>query len=203
MVINIISVKKNLFRLGVLSSSLLLLTAATTPSVIAFADIQTSAIKNNTDDADGMYFVQSHEMSVEDKELLVRNVKANHPTVSEDFIREVIERQLVGDYTLPEEETLFRSAWQGVTVDQLGAALDVAIGMALTGGAGSIAAGVLRVGKREAVGRVKSILIKYGLGKMIAEIPVDYMLNLLTPGYHIARYIDSIDTVPNNNRINL
>nr|WP_231183868.1 hypothetical protein [Streptococcus equi] len=115
-----ISVKKNLCRLGVLSSSLLLLTAATTPSVIAFADIQTSAIKNNTDDADGMYFVQSHEMSVEDKELLVRNVKANHPTVSEDFIREVIERQLVGDYTLPEEETLFRSAWQGVTVDQLG-----------------------------------------------------------------------------------
>ncbi|HEK9938894.1 TPA: hypothetical protein TT254_002021, partial [Streptococcus equi subsp. equi] len=190
----------NLCRLGVLSSSLLLLTAATTPSVIAFADIQTSAIKNNTDDADGMYFVQSYEMSVEDKELLVRNVKANHPTVSEDFIREVIERQLVGDYTLPEEETLFRSAWQGVTVDQLGAALDVAIGMALTGGAGSIAAGVLRVGKREAVGRVKSILIKYGLGKMIAEIPVDYMLNLLSPGYHIARYIDSIDTVPNNNR---
>ncbi|HEK9602486.1 TPA: hypothetical protein TVE62_001873, partial [Streptococcus equi subsp. zooepidemicus] len=183
-----ISVKKNLCRLGVLSSSLLLLTAATTPSVIAFADIQTSAIKNNTDDADGMYFVQSYEMSVEDKELLVRNVKANHPTVSEDFIREVIERQLVGDYTLPEEETLFRSAWQGVTVDQLGAALDVAIGMALTGGAGSIAAGVLRVGKREAVGRVKSILIKYGLGKMIAEIPVDYMLNLLSPGYHIARY---------------
>lgn len=45
MVINMISVKKNLCRLGVLSSSLLLLTAATTPSVIAFADIQTSAIK--------------------------------------------------------------------------------------------------------------------------------------------------------------
>lgn len=62
---------------------------------------------------------------------------------------------------------------------------------------------MLKVGKREAVGRVKSILIKYGIGHLVSDSIIDYAINLTSPGYHIAKYIDGIDKVPNNNRINV
>ncbi|HGD0066746.1 TPA: hypothetical protein ACG6R1_000142 [Streptococcus agalactiae] len=193
---------KILFRLSAVSSSILLLSSAILPSVNAFADTITDndQLKKSAEETSN----DTVSLSEEEKQSLIQDVKNKYPNVSEEFISGVIENYLSQNYTFPKEQgSVFRSAWQGFTVDQTAAALDVLIGIALTGGAGSIVSGVLKVGKREAVGRIKSILIKYGLGHFVADSIIDYAINLTSPGYHIAKYVDSIDKVPNNNRINV
>ena len=59
---------------------------------------------------------------------LAYEIQALHPSVSKDWIIiEVIYKQLQGDYSLQTEYTSSqaqtRSSWQGITVDQMGAAV--------------------------------------------------------------------------------
>lgn len=143
-------------------------------------------------------------MSEQEKELLIQEVKHNHPTVSESFIREALERQLVGDYTIPQTNTsMFRAAWQGVTVDQMGALIDVGLATLIGAGVGGLTAAITKVGKREAKSKLKTVLVKYGLlGGIITDKVLDYALNLTSPGYYIAKYWDNHDKYPGNGKIN-
>lgn len=89
-------------------------------------------------------------MSDADKEALIKDVMSRYNTVSEEFIREVLERQLVGDYTIPGSEgTAFCSAWQGITVNQVGALIDTAVGIALGVGIGGLSTAIKYQGKHE------------------------------------------------------
>lgn len=149
-------------------------------------------------------------MPEEDKTALTQDVMKNHPSVSEEFIREAIDRQLAGDYTIPGNASVStnsavatRSNWQGITVDQMGALIDTAIGTALGAGVGGVAAAIKSSGKKAAKGALKKALVKYGLvGSFITETTLDYVLNLTSPGTQIAKYWDQNDSVPSNGRIN-
>ncbi|WP_205029811.1 hypothetical protein [Streptococcus porcinus] len=194
---------KVLFRLDTVSSSVLLLPYTILPTVNVFAG--TIAVKKEQrKELNEIAPNDNINLSEEKKQLLIQEVKNKYPNVSEEFISGVTENYLPHNYTFPREQgRVFRSAWQVFTVDQTAAALDVLIGIALTRGVESIVSAVLKVGKRKDVGRVKSILIKYGIGHLVSDSIIDYAINLTSPGYRIAKYIDIIDKVPNNNRINV
>lgn len=137
---------------------------------------------------------------------LVSEVAKNHPDVSREWIQEVAERQLRGDYTLPPtQEATFRSAWQGITVQQAAVAIDVGIGLAISGGIGGLAAFIRGQGKHAAKSIVRSVVARVlgGRGGIVSEGVLDYALGLASPVTAIARWYDSIDKYPNNGRINI
>ncbi|MFC3928243.1 hypothetical protein ACVR05_06630 [Streptococcus caprae] len=179
-------------------------------TILALAQITAPAAtvlaNENVDSVQSELVTQTTVMSNEAKDALVRDVMTNHPTVSESFIREAIELQLRGDYSIPGADlstTAFRSAWQGITVDQMGALIDTAIGTALGAGVGGLAAAIKSSGKEAAKSALKTALVKYGLiGTVISQPLLDFALNLISPGHHIATYWDQHDAVPNNGRIN-
>lgn len=187
----------------------MLLFASVTPSITALAEVTSynSVQDSNVTSADSSIISEENSnvtMSADEKEALIKDVMSRHTTVSEEFIREGLERQLVGDYTIPGSEgTAFRSAWQGITVDQMGALIDTAVGVALGAGVGGLAAAIKYQGKHAAKSALKSALIKYGLlGGVVSDAVLDFALNLTSPGYHVAKYWDQHDKVPNNGRIN-
>lgn len=199
---------KKLRKPIVLSITSLILIANITPPIVYASEIgqtineQQASSKSYQDVATDE--MNSRYMSRQEKENLITEVKRNHPTVSEKFIREALERQLAGDYSIPQEdEIIFYSAWQGVTVEQMGALIDVGLGALLGAGVGGLAATVAKVGKHQAKTKLKKVLIKYGLlGGFITDKVLDYALNLTSPGYHIAKYWDNHDKYPGNGRIN-
>lgn len=189
---------KKMFKHTILFTTLFTVVSSNLPAVTVLAN------EHNTDQHLAITQVTPKQMSEREKELFIEEVKQNHPTVSESFIREALERQLVGDYSIPRESPImFRSAWQGVTVDQMGALIDVALGTLLGAGVGGLTAAITKVGKHEAKTQLKKVLLKYGLlSGIISDKVLDYALNLTSPGYHIANYWDNHDKYPGNGRIN-
>ncbi|GEQ33514.1 hypothetical protein ACEN4P_12065 [Marinilactibacillus psychrotolerans] len=146
---------------------------------------------------------------------LVKELSKSYPSLSDEYLRQGIYKQLRGDYTITpysqvvynpniEKTEAFRAlGWQGITVDQMGAFLDTALGIALGGAVGGIAAAIKNRGKHEAKSALRDAMIKYGLvGGIVSDAVLDFALNLTSPGYHVAKYWDRHDRVPNNGRIN-
>lgn len=188
---------KKIFKQTIVVTALLTLAASSSPTISVLAD------ESNSNDNTTVQIVPK-KMSEQEKQLLVQEVKRSYPTVSETFIREALQKQLNGDYSIPQDNQMMsRSAWQGITVDQMGALIDVGLGTLLGAGVGGIAGAIARVGKHEAKTQLKKILAKYGLmGGIITDKVLDYALNLTSPGYHIAKYWDNHDKYPGNGRIN-
>ena len=100
---------------------------------------------------------------VDDEE--VRRV--NNPDLSEDYLREIVNNQRHGNYSLPSEPQpsftrarsamLSKSNWKGITVSQMGAAIDAAI-IGASGGAASLGVkfAIKKIGKKAA----KKIIVK-------------------------------------------
>ncbi|EGJ27683.1 hypothetical protein [Streptococcus porcinus] len=101
---------KVLFHLGIVSSSVLLLSSTILPSVNVFADTITAKneqIKELTEIAPN----DNINLSEEKKQLSIQEVKNKYPNVSEEFISGVIENYLSHNYTFPREQArVFRSA---------------------------------------------------------------------------------------------
>lgn len=190
---------KKTFKQFIVCTTLLTLIPSFFPAITVLAKEQ-DTLQNSV----AITELKPQQMSEQEKELLIQEVKHNHPTVSESFIREALERQLVGDYTIPQTNTsMFRAAWQGVTVDQMGALIDVGLGTLIGAGVGGLTAAITKVGKREAKSKLKTVLVKYGLlGGIITDKVLDYALNLTSPGYYIAKYWDNHDKYPGNGKIN-
>ncbi|MBF0780381.1 MULTISPECIES: hypothetical protein [unclassified Granulicatella] len=98
---------------------------------------------------------------------------------------------------------------QGITTDELGATIDVAL-MVLTGGApggakAAVQALIAKHGKHKAVQIIASKLSSLGLGAFVSKIIpfIDAFIYLTSPGKGIASFIDSIDFHKDNGRINL
>ncbi|ASW50496.2 MULTISPECIES: hypothetical protein [Streptococcus] len=188
---------KKSFKRIVLATTLLLLTSSSFPTITVLAEAQGTHHHTAVNDR------KPRQMSELEKDQLVEEVKRNHPTVSKSFIRKALEKQLVGDYSIPiESNALSRSPWQGITVDQMGALIDTGLGALLGVGAGGIAGAIKTVGKRAAKESLRQVITRYGLSILISDQVLDFALNLFSPGHHIATYWDQHDKVPNNGRIN-
>ncbi|HEM3615281.1 TPA: hypothetical protein U1C23_002166 [Streptococcus suis] len=133
---------------------------------------------------------------------IVNDVHSKHLDVSEEWIREVVYRQINGDYSIPREKNAFRSAWQGITVGQMGALLDTAISVALGGATGGLAALIKVKGKHAVQSAIRSAISQYLGSWFVNSVALDFVMNLLSPGTYIAQLWDSRDAVPNNGRIN-
>ncbi|WP_202056284.1 hypothetical protein [Streptococcus danieliae] len=144
----------------------------------------------------------TNSLTEEQIDLLADDIQSLHPDVSKDWIEEVIERQLQGDYSLPSDNSPFRVAWQGVTVGQMGAAIDTAISLAL-GGTVSGLANLIKVKGAHAVkSAIRSAVSQYLGGWIVNSVFIDYAVNLFSPGTYLAQQWDARDSVPNNGRIN-
>lgn len=132
-------------------------------------------------------------------ESMVEELAAIYPTLPKEYLRETIYKQMRGDYSIsPLSVSGFRSSWQGITVEQMGAALDTAIGLAIGGGIGALASAGKSAGRsamRSAIAR----LLGYWA---IKDVVLDFALNLTSPGLYLAQQWDAHDAVPNNGRIN-
>lgn len=133
---------------------------------------------------------------------LASEVQTLHPDVSQEWIKEVINRQLQGDYTLPPSYSPFRAAWQGITVNQMGAAIDTAISLALGGTTAGLASLIKVKGKHAVKSAIRSAAAKYLGGWIVNSVFIDYAMNVISPGTYLAQQWDARDAVPNNGRIN-
>ncbi|WP_338490539.1 hypothetical protein [Ruoffia tabacinasalis] len=137
---------------------------------------------------------------------LANEIQALHPSVSKEWIIEVIYKQLQGDYSLQTEYTSSqaqtRSSWQGITVDQMGAALDTAIALALGGSTVTLANLIKVKGKYAAKSAICSAIAKYLGSWVVNDVVLEFAMNLLSPGTYLAQLWDENDAVPNNGRIN-
>lgn len=98
---------------------------------------------------------------------------------------------------------------KGITTDELGATIDVALIVLSGGGFGSAKAAIgsliSKYGQKGAVKMIVSKLTELGLGAFASKVApiIPAIVNLTSPGKGIAEFIDSIDFYKNNGRINL
>lgn len=92
--------------------------------------------------------------------------------------------------------------WQGITVDQMGAAIDTAIAVATGGTAAFLANSVKHAGKHAIKSTLRSVISKFFGNWFVNDVAIDFMLNLASPGTWLATEWDKNDKVPNNGRIN-
>ncbi|MBS4749842.1 hypothetical protein GMA11_06425 [Granulicatella sp. zg-ZJ] len=146
------------------------------------------------------------KLTLEQQENLIQELKNKYPTLSDYYLRETLRRQLKGDFRPVYEKIshgsrpFFLGIWdeQGLTVDAVGAAIDVAIGV-LTGGSVSALA---HLGKHEAKNILKQAIARVLGNKFISSGVIEFALNLASPGHAIAQWWDSQDAYPNNGHIN-
>lgn len=137
---------------------------------------------------------------------MTNELASKYPTLSKEYLREGIYKQMRGDYSLEpiQEKGMLaaRSSWQGITVNQMGAAIDTAIAVTLGVGIGGLATALATVGKHEAKNAIRVAAGKFFGSWFLNSVAFDYAMNLLSPGTYIAQKWDQQDKVPNNGRIN-
>lgn len=149
----------------------------------------------------------------EDKiELLVDQLQENYSDLGRSYLKKMVVAQLNGDYKIPPQENAtstspfvsfaVQGGWKGITVSQMGAAIDTAISIAWGGIAtAGIKAALSSMSKSAAKNVIKTAVIKV-LGSSVPAAAIEYALNYSSPGYQIAKYWDEHDAYPNNGRIN-
>lgn len=154
----------------------------------------------------------NQEWSKDKIDLLVDQLQNNYPDLGRYYLKKLVVAQLNGDYRIPPLESsptispfvsfAVQGGWKGITVSQMGAAIDTAISIALGGiAAAGIKAALSSMSKSAAKSVVKKAVIKV-LGSSVPATAIEYALNYASPGYQIAKYWDEHDAYPNNGRIN-
>lgn len=195
-------------KLLILSVSLLTLGSTILPGTleaVAYADESISVSKDFGQNISNFDY-SPKQLSEEAVEVLTNELASKYPTLSKEYLREGIYKQMRGDYSLEpiqEKEMLAaRSSWQGITVNQMGAAIDTAIAVTLGVGTGGLATPLATVGKHEAKNAIRVAAGKFFGSWFLNSVAFDYAMNLLSPGTYIAQKWDQQDKVPNNGRIN-
>ncbi|KLI77157.1 hypothetical protein AAW28_00940 [Lacticaseibacillus casei] len=139
---------------------------------------------------------------------LVDSLSKEYPNLSREYLLEGVHKQLNGDYSIgavtsseASNGTALMSVWQGITVDQMGATIDTALGIALSAGTGGLAAAIGNVGKHAAESALRTVVVKF-LGSEGLKQGIDYALALTSPGKYIAEQWDNNDAYPSNGIIN-
>lgn len=192
-------------RIVSLSFAIMLLSASIFPNITT---VYATENEQQTQEYTEVEIVEPTSLSLTEVEInsLANEIQVLHPSVSKEWIIEVIYKQLQGDYSLQTEYTSSqaqtRSSWQGITVDQMGAALDTAIALALGGSTATLANLIKVKGKHAAKSAIRSAIAKYLGSWVVNDVVLEFAMNLLSPGTYLAQLWDENDAVPNNGRIN-
>ena len=147
--------KKSMKFISIFLTSIMLI-VSTIPSIsTVYASEKVSQIETN------MEVQPVTSLTEEQINTLSNEIQSLHPSVSQQWIKEVINRQLQGDYTIPPTYSPFRAAWQGITVDQMGALLDTTISILLGGGTAGLANLIKVKGKHAAKSAIRSAISRY------------------------------------------
>lgn len=188
-----------------LSFAIMLLSASIFPNITT---VYATENEQQTQEYTEVEIVEPTSLSLTEVEInsLANEIQALHPSISKEWIIEVIYKQLQGDYSLQTEYTSSqaqtRSSWQDITVEQMGAALDTAIALALGGSTATLANLIKVKGKHAAKSAIRSAIAKYLGSWVVNDVVLESAMNLLSPGTYLAQLWDEKDAVPNNGRIN-
>lgn len=135
---------------------------------------------------------------------LVNNLAVQYPTLSKEYLRNGVYKQLNGDYSIAPDNFgngVSLRGWAGITVSQMGAAIDTAVAIALGVGTGGLGAAIGHVGKHAAESIIRNVVVKF-LGSKALAAGIDFAVSLTSPGGFIAKWWDQHDAYPNNGIIN-
>jgi hypothetical protein len=180
----------------------LAMTALMTASIFISAGTSVYASEQDQTTSTSMTTPTVKQFSEQDVNNLANELAKNYPELSKEYLTEGIYKQLRGDYTLEPQGIMTRAGWQGVTVGQMGAAIDTAIAIGLGIGTGGLATAVGTFGKHEVQSAIRVAVAKFLGGKFLNSVILDFAMNLASPGTYIAQQWDKHDKVPNNGRIN-
>ena len=144
--------------------------------------------------------------SLSDSEInnVVNYLSDQYPTLSKEYLRNGVYKQLNGDYSIAPDnfgDGISVRSWAGITVSQMGVAIDTAIAIALSVGTGGLGAAIAHVGKHAAESIVRTVVVKF-LGSKALEAGIDIAVGLSSPSSYIARWWDQHDAYPGNGIIN-
>lgn len=143
-------------------------------------------------------------LSASEIDALVNELAVKYPTLSKEYLRNGVYKQLNGDYSIAPDNFsngVSLRAWAGITVSQMGAAIDTAIAIALGVSTGGLGAAIGHVGKHAAESVVRNVVVK-SLGSKALAAGIDFAVALSSPGGDIAKWWDQHDAYPNNGIIN-
>lgn len=144
-------------------------------------------------------------ITLEQKENLIKELKENYPSLSEKYLREMVEKLLRGETIFNSRgvrgaRLFFLGIWddEGLTVEAAGAALDATISVML----GGLAVSAL---KNMASSEAKKIIrnaIASAFGINVAYWVIGYISAFASPGRAFAEWWDTQDAYPYNRHIN-
>lgn len=198
------------------SETLLSITAPVVTETVDAATIHTVFKKSKQSSISQQDETVENKLAAEDVDAVVEVLKSEYPDFSEDYLREIVNNQRHGNYSLPSEPQpsstrsrsamLSKSNWKGITVSQMGAAIDAAI-IGASGGAASLGVkfAIKKIGKEAA----KKVIVKAiqaivggAAGKVTSTVVGKALDYAGSPGYYIAKYWDAHDKYSKNGRIN-
>lgn len=144
-------------------------------------------------------------ITLEQKENLIKELKENYPSLSEKYLREMVEKLLRGETIFTSRgvrgaRLFFLGIWddEGLTVEAAGAALDATISVLI----GGLAVSAL---KNMASSEAKKIIrnaIASAFGINVASWVISYISAFTSPGRAFAEWWDTQDAYPYNRHIN-
>ena len=137
-------------------------------------------------------------ITLEQKENLIKELKENYSSLSEEYLREMVEKVLRGERFTPRgvrgAHLFFLGIWddEGLTVEAAGAALDATISVML----GGLAVSALKsMASSEAKRIIRNAIASAGW-------VINYISAFTSPGRAFAEWWDTQDAYPYNRHIN-
>ena len=143
-------------------------------------------------------------ITLEQKENLIKELKENYSSLSEEYLREMVEKVLRGERFTPRgvrgAHLFFLGIWddEGLTVEAAGAALDATISVML----GGLAVSALKSMASSEAKRIIRNAIASAFGINVAGWVINYISAFTSPGRAFAEWWDTQDAYPYNRHIN-
>ena len=143
-------------------------------------------------------------ITLEQKENLIKELKENYSSLSEEYLREMVEKVLRGERFTSRgvrgAHLFFLGIWddEGLTVEAAGAALDATISVML----GGLAVSALKSMASSEAKRIIRNAIASAFGINVAGWVINYISAFTSPGRAFAEWWDTQDAYPYNRHIN-
>lgn len=143
-------------------------------------------------------------ITLEQKENLIKELKENYSSLSEEYLRGMVEKVLRGERFTPRgvrgAHLFFLGIWddEGLTVEAAGAALDATISVML----GGLAVSALKSMASSEAKRIIRNAIASAFGINVAGWVINYISAFTSPGRAFAEWWDTQDAYPYNRHIN-
>lgn len=143
-------------------------------------------------------------ITLEQKENLIKELKENYSSLSDEYLREMVEKVLRGERFTPRgvrgAHLFFLGIWddEGLTVEAAGAALDATISVML----GGLAVSALKSMASSEAKRIIRNAIASAFGINVAGWVINYISAFTSPGRAFAEWWDTQDAYPYNRHIN-